>query len=406
MSATPIILTVKNFGPIKEIRIEFNKYTILIGEQGSGKSTVAKLFSMFLWLEKSLLRHLTTKKYITQFSRFQKKYCAYHNIDSYFRSDSYIYFEGIHYDFTYSEEQFMIHEKDIENDFHVAKVMYVPAERNYLSTTDNISNLKGLPQSLQSFSEEFEKSKVAIKEGYNLPFNRIQFEYDSLNKISWIKGDDYKVRLSAASSGYQSVLPLVLVSKYLTQLVSANLSQKEIDPQEKKQLELEIEKIMNDSLLTEDVKYAMARNVSSRFSYSHFVNIVEEPEQNLYPNSQMKVLWELLDHANETTGNQLLLTTHSPYLINYISLAIKGWQISQYTTDRNIQEKIYSIIPEKSLINPANLKIYELENGLCNLLNSLDGIPSDANFLNEALGETNILFDALLEIEEEIEESN
>ena len=406
MNANPTILTVKNFGPIEDIRIEFNKYTILIGEQGSGKSTVAKLFSMFLWLEKSLLRHLTTEKYITQYSRFQKKYCAYHNIDSYFRNDSYIHFEGIHYDFTYSEGQFAIQEKDVENDFHVAKVMYVPAERNYLSTTDQISSLKGLPQSLQSFSEEYEKSKNTLKDGYDLPFNGIRFEYDSLNKISWIKGKDYNVRLSAASSGYQSTLPLVLVSKYLTQLVNATQIQKEIDPQEKKQLELEIERIMNDSQLTEDVKYAMARNVSSRFSYSHFVNIVEEPEQNLYPDSQMKVLWELLDHANETTRNQLLLTTHSPYMINYISLAVKGWQISQQSTDRNIHERIYGIIPEKSLVDPTSLKIYELKDGHCHMLGATDGIPSDTNFLNDALGETNVMFDALLEIEEDIEEEN
>ena len=31
MNANPTILTVKNFGPIEDIRIEFNKYTILIG---------------------------------------------------------------------------------------------------------------------------------------------------------------------------------------------------------------------------------------------------------------------------------------------------------------------------------------------------------------------------------------
>ena len=32
-----------------------DKYTVLIGGQGTGKSTVAKLFSLFTWLEKALV---------------------------------------------------------------------------------------------------------------------------------------------------------------------------------------------------------------------------------------------------------------------------------------------------------------------------------------------------------------
>lgn len=45
-------LTVYQFGPISEADVVFDKYTVLIGKQGSGKSTIAKLYSMFTWLEK------------------------------------------------------------------------------------------------------------------------------------------------------------------------------------------------------------------------------------------------------------------------------------------------------------------------------------------------------------------
>ena len=39
-------LIVKSFGPVKELDIVFKAITILIGDQGTGKSCIAKLFSI------------------------------------------------------------------------------------------------------------------------------------------------------------------------------------------------------------------------------------------------------------------------------------------------------------------------------------------------------------------------
>ena len=57
-------LYIEHFGPIIEARVSIKKITVLIGRQGSGKSTIAKLYSLFVWMEKSLMRHSLTKKYI------------------------------------------------------------------------------------------------------------------------------------------------------------------------------------------------------------------------------------------------------------------------------------------------------------------------------------------------------
>ena len=77
-------LYIKKFGPIHEAEISINKTTVLIGEQGSGKSTIAKLYALFTWLEKALARHSITEKYLKQYSRFRKTYCAYNHMDGYF----------------------------------------------------------------------------------------------------------------------------------------------------------------------------------------------------------------------------------------------------------------------------------------------------------------------------------
>lgn len=55
-------IRIKNFGPIKEGCsdndgwIEIRKVSVFIGNQGGGKSCIAKLISTFTWMEKVLVR--------------------------------------------------------------------------------------------------------------------------------------------------------------------------------------------------------------------------------------------------------------------------------------------------------------------------------------------------------------
>ena len=88
-------LQIRNFGPIKNgfnnngnHKIDIKKVTIFIGNQGSGKSSVAKLFSTLTWIEKALVRGNIDSKDLTTYKRFQKKYCAYQNIHNYFRKNT------------------------------------------------------------------------------------------------------------------------------------------------------------------------------------------------------------------------------------------------------------------------------------------------------------------------------
>ena len=60
-------LSIKNFGPItsgfvKEEFMEIADFTMIIGPQGSGKSTIAKVLSTLMWIEKALVRGDFTEK--------------------------------------------------------------------------------------------------------------------------------------------------------------------------------------------------------------------------------------------------------------------------------------------------------------------------------------------------------
>lgn len=52
--------------------------------------------------------------------------------------------------------------------------------------------------------------------------------------------------------------------------------------------------------------------VANEYTNSFFLNVVEEPEQNLFPESQMKNLAFLLEAANVNDENKIVMTTHSP----------------------------------------------------------------------------------------------
>ena len=54
---------------------------------------------------------------------------------------------------------------------------------------------------------------------------------------------------------------------------------------------------------------------------------MEEPEQNLFPESQMKNFSFLLEAANVNDENKIVMTTHSPYVLSYITLAAKSYEL-------------------------------------------------------------------------------
>lgn len=96
-----------------------------------------------------------------------------------------------------------------------------------------------------------------------------------------------------------------------------------------------------------------------------------------------------------------MMTTHSPYIINYLSICVKAHQVA-HGASPDIIAKVEKIIPQASLLAPQDLSIYEIdEDGSVKKLETYDGIPTDSNFLNNALAETNDLYSDLMDIEDD-----
>ena len=108
------------------------------------------------------------------------------------------------------------------------------------------------------------------------------------------------------------------------------------------------------------------------------------------------MLYSLLKINNKIADNKLIITTHSPYLVNYVSLAVEAGNIRNEAN----KEQIGKIIQISALVKSEDLAIYELDEkeGTVKLLGDYNGIPSDENMLNLQIDETNNLFADLLDL--------
>lgn len=105
-------LKVKNFGPIttgyenpeEDDFFYISRCSVLIGEQGGGKSTIAKITATLLWLEKDFIQK---RKDFTKFTAGDLRLlCRNQKIDTYFYYNTYICFESSNFTFIYEDSGF------------------------------------------------------------------------------------------------------------------------------------------------------------------------------------------------------------------------------------------------------------------------------------------------------------
>lgn len=417
-------LRIKNFGPIKNGFIENDGFmeispvTIICGNQATGKSTIAKLYSTFTWLEKAYLKsNLENNKFLNiDFV----SYCSEQKLSEYFNGETEITYIGFICRFEYKDNQFT---QNAIDDFYTKlknynrpKIMYIPSERNLLSVVDDAENIKKLPLMLSILLEEYNKAKKNSETGiFELPISDIKLQYDKQTLSTKVLTNVGSVDILNSSSGIQSVAPISLVTRYLTKIVTSDFAKniKKLSLNERNAIKDWLGRISDNKSETTlyyldqifygqkvDEKIQRKIEVLIHFFFNtRFINIVEEPEQNLYPESQGKVLYELLECMNSNKDNQLIITTHSPYILSYLTLSAKAAELLNKGVPA---DKIEKIVPEKSAVSGDKITIYETkEDGSITKLSPYENIPSDENLLNKAMAEGNEKFAELLDLEQE-----
>lgn len=421
-------LVIKNIGPIKNVELDLNKINVFMGPQSSGKSTIAKIFCHCQWVEKQCYSNFEIQsKYYSKENVFYSSLIEYHRLDGYFDAESIIIYTGEYITIKYVHQSREVTlSRTRKNSYKYPKINYIPAERNLVAAIPNLKKYNETNDVILYFMYDWFTSREDVKSNYLSSILNRDITYAYSDNTDYIIDNSSKLLLSNASSGVQSLVPLYLVLMYV--LDSIYLKMRPLSYEQKKfidDLNLKLDKIqemtkqnpvsvgleklkeeLNDinTLEALDLNTFKAieakRRLDEIFKY-HFTQLyIEEPEQNLFPDTQQKLMYWLVSLlANSERDHQLVMTTHSPYILFALNNCVMGGLVKS-----RIPEGERNKFPSyQSWINPKLVSIYEIHEGTLKCIQDEDGIIED-NYLNKAYKETSAEYLSLLNYYEEDEE--
>ena len=366
-------IEIRNIGPIKEVsEITLNRVNVFMGPQSSGKSTIAKIISYCTWVEKDVATGQPIS-YYEEKGRFKKLLESFHKIKDYFRADSYIHYTSDTVEIVWGNGACRLQWVD-RFAYRRSKIAYIPSERNMVILPEARRVELG-NTNVRSFLFDWftAREKCADLPLLNLGVN---YHYAEAKDEDHIQGEGfnsaYDILLSNASSGLQSLTPLLVMIKYLTKWV---YEEKTPSYEQKQKLGMFVRTF--SALYSDQLK----KLYQSFFETNNSQFIIEEPEMNLFPETQRDLVYHLLNKCLEREGNRLTITTHSPYIL----YALNNCMMAGLVYDKMDEESKGRLKCGTSKISPSDISIYEIQEGVVKRIQKEDGLIQD-NYFDQQMG--------------------
>lgn len=373
-------LKIENFAGIRSMDLEFKSINILIGPQGAGKSVTVKLLYFFKSFFVEILRSVDSEESKRELDKKQKeKFVTFFPRDTWPKGNfkityllnettiileksnnqiSFSYSDNLKVAIVKTRKVFTDEKKRIQEDpkrssfsykrelnekfenyfketiapLSMYSQFFIPAGRSFFANIQkSIFSFLSDNRSLDPFLIEFGSFYENLKRFYrDSQIERSDKDFDEIisqilnsnyhrekEKDFLIHSDNRKVNLSNASSGQQETLPLVVILKVLNIL---------------------------------------------HFSGNGATIYIEEPEAHLFPIAQ-KLIVKLLARTfnNKTSNFQIIVTTHSPYILSSFNNLIQAGRLMKIKP--NEARRISKVVPKEEQINPDLLAAFSLNMG-------------------------------------------
>lgn len=424
-------ITIKNFGPIVEvIDLPINDFMVFIGPQASGKSTIAKAIYFFKWLREDIFKQIASDKDLEKIDGYKPYY-----------SDTYcvkiIKISFFNYYKNYNLQSSCIEYKF--NNIHWIKIEINKNEKVAITVSHElekvINEVKKLlseyhtktASKLEQNSEENRISEqIRIQETYHKSakilddvFGKTQsnsYTPASRSFLSYIRPNNNdldipsftyletvsnaKVRFSRGIehyldlAGWYPPTMISLAKKLIGNVLGGDYRYDSADNTEK--IVLKSGQKINLKLASsgqQEAIWIMLLTLEKLVSKSVGFSAIEEPEAHLYPEAQRDIV-QLIALLTNQNSNQVLITTHSPYILSAINNLMYAYQMGQTKPTET-----GSLIPSSLWLKPSDVSAYFVNNGtIKNIIDDelklikVESIDSASAIINEE-------YDKLFELE-------
>lgn len=355
-------IQIKNLGPIKDTGlINLTDVLLVIGRQSSGKSTFMKVLCFCRWIEKKIMTSFdNTIQAYTHNKRFIRELKQFHRIDEmYFKEGTEIIYDGdvVTISLTGVDQNAKINRKlEAWEDRYNSKLSYIPAERNLVSAVQNINDTYKAKErdSIFNFIQEWYEAKDTYGSDNKLNLSLTDdFKYYSDKGLDYVVLPNGKPITSFyASSGVQSIMPIDVMTDYIMGVVGKVVKFSMTDLMNRLMESLDTD-VRNEIVHgAHEVTEEELAPIREKMKYQSAQLFIEEPEQNLYPDAQRKLVQNIIRHlkAVKSVGkhrSMVVLTTHSPYVLSTLNVLMAD---AAAVEKKPGDERLKDVVDESTLL--------------------------------------------------------
>lgn len=413
-------LIVKNFGQFDDLEFILDKrYYVLVGEQASGKSTLAKLVYLF--------RNMADLYKIISYGVHIKENWNEDNLESFFYKVIIRNFKSCFANDLFNNDSKLQYYYSVEDDryilieFDINKNLTVTFSKNILSDLSKIAQkLNSILVGKNDEYEIYEIMRVSVEKEIREVF---RVEEDSLyipaaRSLIGLMNDytynfmqstaiDYPLKTfkSAIKALKDLDISIDLVEavkkdvidasqqENIIQLMKKILKGKYLIVNDKEYIETDGKKIpfLLSSSGQQEAVWIINFIVFRILANSKFSYVIEEPEAHLFPEAQYNIMKLIMMGANLVDG-EVFITTHSPYILNTLNVLMYSGKVEKYDSQNPVIEK-------ECRIKPDQIGVYHLHDGI--LEDIID--PDEHLIMSEKIDEVsfklNDLFEAIMDLD-------
>ena len=416
-------ISIRNFGPIRELDLQLKPFIVLIGESGSGKSVFMKLLATCRWIHKkiafaSIVAHIQPSNKSRNAQKFYRELYQQQikeiNINTLIKNgglSDFIDKDG-RTEIVYRVDNFeiKIHNKnenkltlEMPKNFHIEleeivlkKLSFISDDRFTVPMMMQGAHFGFIPFHLERTYRDF-VDVLKNAGGKNLSTNTLGLHITQEKRNGlvnfFIEKDGVKVPFHNASAGHKSVAIIETISKYYTLEYDLSSSVNRFFVSHFKNI--------NDFNYVLDIALDIKRKIENGLrEYKKEVDLfIEEPEISLFPQAQYDLISYLTMLFLSPKKNHLryVFSTHSPYILSALNCFLKASILAKEKP--YLVEDIANIIPKNNWLHTDSLSIFLIENeNIKSIMNAETGLIAAEKIdgVSECIGS---IFDQLIDLE-------